>query len=225
MNSTLPSWPASYSGMMCGSSTDAATLDSRMNRCLNPSSAASAGARIFSATTRPSSPSRARYTAAMPPRPICSSIRYFPTLEPTGKPPKSPGESWLVTTRPPSHFAIQPKHGHRNASRCRDRPRNLANGFKQHFYRAGVVGVLDHQHRVLPAVERKAVGNDRRYVQPIGDEVEIVLHSVLADAVDLLDAEAVRPDDRQFLEVQRSPFETLWFLDPGDDHRAAGREH
>ena len=53
MNSTPSASPASYTGMMCGSSTAAAARDSRMNRCLNPSSAASCGASTFSATSRP----------------------------------------------------------------------------------------------------------------------------------------------------------------------------
>ena len=38
--------------------------------------------------------------------------------------------------------------------------------------------------------------------RPAGDEVEVVLHGVLGHAAHLLDAEAVRADDAQLLEVQ-----------------------
>jgi hypothetical protein len=87
MNSTPDASPASNTGMMCGLSTAAAARDSLMNRCRNASSEASAGARIFSATSRSSRSSTARNTTAMPPCPICSSSRYPAICEPAVKPP------------------------------------------------------------------------------------------------------------------------------------------
>ena len=93
MYSTPSASPAPYTGMMCGSSTAAAARDSRMNRCRNASSAASAGDRIFSATRRPSRSSRARNTTAIPPAPICSSITYPAIREPGVKPPAGAGHS------------------------------------------------------------------------------------------------------------------------------------
>ena len=67
MNRTPSASPASNTGMMCGSSTAAADRDSRMKRCRNASSVATAGARTLSATCRLSRSSWARNTTAMPP--------------------------------------------------------------------------------------------------------------------------------------------------------------
>jgi hypothetical protein len=66
------------------------------------------------------------------------------------------------------------------------------------------------------------VGDDRRQVEPGGDKIEVVLHGVLGHPADLLDAEPVRTDHMQFLEVQRCPLEAPGRLDPGDHQRAAG---
>jgi hypothetical protein len=93
MNSTPPASPASYTGMMCGSSTAAADLDSAMNRRRNSSSAASPGASTFSATSRPSRSSRARYTTAIPPAPTCASSRYPATSAPAPNPASNAGKS------------------------------------------------------------------------------------------------------------------------------------
>ena len=82
MNSTPSASPASYIGMMCGSSTFAAARDSAMNRRRNSWSSAISGTRIFSATSRPSRSSRARNTTAIPPAPIRSSSRYPASSEP-----------------------------------------------------------------------------------------------------------------------------------------------
>ena len=100
MNSTPSASPASYTGMMCGSSTAAAARDSAMNRRRNAASAASAGARIFSATSRSSRWSRARNTTAIPPAPTCASSRYPASSEPARN-PASAGKSSLNT--PPRH--------------------------------------------------------------------------------------------------------------------------
>ena len=62
--------------MMCGESTAATIRDSRRNRARNSSSSAIDGAMTFTAASRPSTSSRARNTTAIPPAPICSSIRY-----------------------------------------------------------------------------------------------------------------------------------------------------
>ena len=107
MNSTPPASPASNTGIMCGSSTAAAARDSRRNRPRNSASAASAGARTFSATGRPSRSSRARNTTAIPPSPTCSSRRYpatrEPAVTPAGKPLASPRTS--PPTEPPHQQA------------------------------------------------------------------------------------------------------------------------
>src|SRR5580704_7106019 len=83
MNSTPSASPASYTGMMCGSSTAAAARDSAMNRRRNSGlDDARAGERIFNATGRPRRSSRARNTTANPPRPTCCSRRYPASTEP-----------------------------------------------------------------------------------------------------------------------------------------------
>ena len=76
MYSTPSTSPAPYTGMMCGSSTEATACDSRRNLARNSWSAARAGDRTFSAASRPSTASRARKTTAIPPAPTCSSITY-----------------------------------------------------------------------------------------------------------------------------------------------------
>ena len=97
INSTCPTSPASYTGMMCGSSTAAAARDSRMKRCRNMSSEPIAGVMIFNATSRFRRSSRARKTTAIPPAPTCSSSRYPPSSEPVAKPAarsaRCPGDS------------------------------------------------------------------------------------------------------------------------------------
>src|ERR1019366_2429422 len=105
MNSTPSASRASNTGMMCGSSTAAGALDSRMNRCRNPASAASAGARTFSAAGLPRRSSRARNTTAIPPWPIWLSSRYpairkpAPTLTATyGMKPSAPADASFLTT-------------------------------------------------------------------------------------------------------------------------------
>ena len=109
MNSTPPASPASYIGMMCGSSTAAAARDSAMNRRRNAGSAAIAGARIFSATSRPSRSSRARNTTAIPPAPTCASSRYPAISEPARNPASCTGKSSL-NTPPLPHRRTALKH-------------------------------------------------------------------------------------------------------------------
>src|SRR5215470_6751009 len=82
-----------------------------------------------------------------------------------------------------------------------------------------------HGHNGLgPAFEREAVRYHGRQIEAIRYEVKIVLHGVLGDAADLLDTEAVRPDNVQFLEIERRPLEALGRLDAGDDESATGGE-
>ena len=109
MNSTPFASPASYTGIMCGSSTAAAERDSHMKRCRNSSSAASAGERILSATCRGSRSSWARNTTAVPPWPICSSRRY-PAI-------REPGEKSVKNLTAPGLFIAHrgPSDGHRNS--------------------------------------------------------------------------------------------------------------
>jgi hypothetical protein len=101
MNSTPSASPASYTGMMYGSSAAAAARDSAMNCRRNDPSVANAGARIFSATSRSSRWSRARNTAAIPPAPTWASSRYPASSEPARN-PASAGKSSL---NPPTTFA------------------------------------------------------------------------------------------------------------------------
>ena len=93
MNSAPLAWPASNTGMMCGSSTAAAARASRRKRRRNTSSVARAGARIFSATHRSSPSSHARNTTAIPPAPTRFSSRYWATREPTAKLGSKPSAS------------------------------------------------------------------------------------------------------------------------------------
>ncbi len=99
MNSAPAASPASYTGMMCGSSTFAAARDSARNRRRNAGSAARAGPRIFSATSRSSRTSRARNTTAIPPVPASASSRYPATSEPGRNPAGYAGK--LSLTAPP----------------------------------------------------------------------------------------------------------------------------
>ena len=66
--------------------------------------------------------------------------------------------------------------------------------------------------------------DDRGQIQAVRHEVEVVLHGMFGDAAHLFDAEAVRADDVQFLEVKGCPLEALGRLDTGDDQSAAGGE-
>src|SRR6266566_5224883 len=88
--------------------------------------------------------------------------------------------------------------------------------FEQHLDSSGVARVLEGQDGLLPALERKTVGDHRGEVESGGDEVEIVLHRVLGDPADFLDSEPVRADDMQLLEIQRCPPEPPRPLDAGD---------
>src|SRR5437588_7470645 len=88
----------------------------------------------------------------------------------------------------------------------------------------GLVATDDERLAVLG--EREAVGDDAGRVEPLGEEVEVVLHRVLAAASGGvgLDAEGVRPHHHRLLEVERRPLETPWWLDPDDDDAAAGSD-
>ncbi len=72
---------------------------------------------------------------------------------------------------------------------------------------APVVALVDERAEgVAPLVEPEGVGQHPvRSMRPLADEVEVVLDGVLADALDLLDAERVRADQAQLLEVPRRP--------------------
>src|SRR4029453_5871209 len=80
------------------------------------------------------------------------------------------------------------------------------------------------EERVLPALERVAMRDDGGDVDPPpSHQIEIDLHGVTPFALELLDAERVRPDDRDLLEVERRPLEAARHLDAGDDDRAPRR--
>src|SRR5258708_8559264 len=84
---------------------------------------------------------------------------------------------------------------------------------------AEVEGDLDRARAVLrgegrergpPLVEAECVSEQAGEVDSARrDEVEIVGDAVLADAVHVLDAERVRADERQLLEIQPRLFPTL----------------
>src|SRR5271167_3103305 len=80
---------------------------------------------------------------------------------------------------------------------------------EQYLDGTGAARVLDREDGLIPAFEREPVRDHRREVEAAGDEVEVVLHGVLGHAVDFLDAEAVRADHPEFLEIQRRPLEAL----------------
>ena len=79
----------------------------------------------------------------------------------------------------------------------------------------------DREDGTLPLGEREAVRDDRCQVEAVAHEVEVVLERVLAYATDVLDAERVRADDVELLEVQGRPLEALRCLDAADDERAS----
>src|SRR5207249_2108494 len=71
---------------------------------------------------------------------------------------------------------------------------------------AGVPLGCDGVERVAPALERERVGQHAAEVDAAAtDQIEVVLDAVLAEALDLLDAEGVGADPVDLLEVQRAP--------------------
>ena len=69
---------------------------------------------------------------------------------------------------------------------------------------AGLVG--EGGEGVPPGGQAERVGQHPGEVDPAGGgEVEVVLDAVLADALDLLDAEGVGADQADLLEVERAP--------------------
>src|SRR5260370_42187693 len=102
--------------------------------------------------------------------------------------------------------------------------RAVASRFEQDLDRSGPSTVRDRHHGPLPVGEREPMGDHRGEVEAVPSEVEVVLERVLADTIDVFDAEGVRADDVQLLEVQGGPLEALGWLDTADDEGAAGLE-
>src|SRR5882724_10123043 len=67
---------------MCGWLSDARSRASRLKRATRSVSAVNNGGRSFSATSRPSLVSRARYTSPIPPAPSGATISYGPSFVP-----------------------------------------------------------------------------------------------------------------------------------------------
>src|SRR3990172_3403950 len=93
---------------MLGCRSEASVRASRRKRSVNPSSLTKNGCRTLSATSRSSSVSTARYTSAMPPRPINCSQRYLPSVAPT--------RSRLILVSSPARLARQ-DHSHQACRR------------------------------------------------------------------------------------------------------------
>src|SRR5262245_22006080 len=85
---------------------------------------------------------------------------------------------------------------------------------EQHLHGPGRALFAAGEERVAIPVESEAVGEDLRDVDAAAlHEVEVDLHRVGAPSLELLDAEGVRADDGDLLEVERCPFEPLRRLD------------
>jgi hypothetical protein len=91
---------------------------------------------------------------------------------------------------------------------------------ERHLHRAGVALGGDRRERGAPVVEVVGVGEHGAEVDAAGaHEVEVVLHPVLADAFDLLDAEGVGAHPADLLEVERAPFPATRRVDAALDER------
>src|SRR5262249_37707741 len=94
---------------------------------------------------------------------------------------------------------------------------------EEHLHRSGVPLIAAGEERLLPAIEGGAVSEDRRDVDaPLPDQVEVDLHGMPPAALELLDAEGIRSDHGDLLEVERGPLEPPGHLDAGDHDRAPG---
>src|SRR5678815_800195 len=81
-------------------------------------------------------------------------------------------------------------------------PRSVIAVGEQHLHRAGAPLVSAREQRLLPARQRKAMGEDRRAVEAAAlHEVEVDLHGVPAPSLELLDPEGIRADQLDLLEV------------------------
>ena len=125
MNNTPPASPASYTGMMCGSSTAAAARDSRRNRRRNPGSPASPGS---AASTRPAGPAAhhgrgtpppSRPRRSLPPAHTRRSATRGQPTRPAARFPGQPLAHHASTARDPAQFPPaswrgprRPKCGH-----------------------------------------------------------------------------------------------------------------
>src|SRR4051812_6411220 len=94
---------------MCGWLSEARTCASRVNRAQRSGSAANSGGRIFSATSRRSFVSRARYTSPIPPAPSRPTTSYAPSRPPgvidterrdySAASFRAPRERWRLSSR------------------------------------------------------------------------------------------------------------------------------
>src|SRR6185436_3825850 len=105
-------------------------------------------------------------------------------------------------------------------------PRSVIAVGEQYLHCAGAPLVAAREQRILPACQREAMGEDRRAVEAAAlDQIEVDLHGVPAPSLELLDAEGVRADQLDLLEVQRRPFEAPGHLDAGHHDGATWGHH
>src|SRR5207253_4629329 len=124
---------------------------------------------------------------------------------------------------PPSSCATASDAGRTPFVACAQRwacPREgwSLNELEQHLHGAGGPLVVGGSEGLLVGVERVAVRDDRRHVDPMrAEQIEVVAHGVLPLPVPLLDAEGVRADEIDLLEVVGRPFEARGRVDAGED--------
>src|SRR6266480_3843319 len=97
---------------------------------------------------------------------------------------------------------------------------------ERHLDRAGLVLRGQRSERVTPVVERERVGQHAAEIDSaVRDELQVVIDPVPANAFDLLEAERVRPDHRDLLEVQRRVLPVGRSVHTGLDERSARLQH
>src|SRR4051794_36588140 len=91
--------------------------------------------------------------------------------------------------------------------RSSDAKRSLLPKVERNLDRTSFVLRRESGERVAPVVETEPVREHSREVDlPVGNEIEVVLDPVLANAAEVLESKGVRADHRNFLEVKRCVF-------------------
>src|SRR5262245_29579770 len=103
---------------------------------------------------------------------------------------------------PVSRFKTEPSPHRLTGSPATRLTGSPSSEVEQDFDGTGLALIVRKPERFPVLVEREAVGDDRRHVDlAAADQVEVVLHGVLADAVPLFDAEGIGADQVDLLEV------------------------
>src|SRR2546423_300143 len=134
---------------------------------------------------------------------------------------QSSGLSWA----PPICSAPKPLLGALTRTLCgqlHPKPNGSGLRVEQDLDGAGALALGQGQDGLLPLRQREAVGDHVGEVEAGRDEVEVVLDGMLADAVDLFDAEGVGTDNPQLLEIDGRPLEAAGRLDAAHNQGAAG---